>query len=116
MSELDLTAVVEVAARAEYERIAGTADRAWEDLGRRGQRYYRESVLPIVTDVAQAIAAQVREQIAAHVDQWIATSGDPLASSEPRLYQHANAADTPRAAIAAMRPLIVARIRGEVEA
>lgn len=116
MSGLDLSAVVDEAARAEYERCIGAAALPWESLSRSRQHYWREAVLQLVTDVAQAIAAQVREQIAADVDQWIATSGDPLASSKPRLYQHANAADSTRAAIAAMRPLIVARIRGEVEA
>jgi hypothetical protein len=65
MSDLDLTAAVEAAARGWFESAPFAPP--WDDLTPEIKHRARETVLPGITAAAPLIAAQVRVQIAAEL-------------------------------------------------
>jgi hypothetical protein len=71
VSDLDLTAAVDAAARAIFEAMwASTAPPCptWEDVPPPARHHHRESVLPAVAAAAEVIEQQVRERVAAEVE------------------------------------------------
>ena len=71
MSDIDLSAAVEAAARAIFEAMWATEARpcpTWEDVPPPAKHHHRESVLPAVAAAAPLIEQAVREQVAAEIE------------------------------------------------
>lgn len=102
MSGLDLTEAVEAGHRALHTHYRHPDP---------DEPSYRSDVWIALRAAAPLIEAQVREQIAAELDAWMAESGDPRALGTRSLYDAAVATTSPWEVIARVRPMVVERVR-----
>lgn len=96
MTDIDLTSVVEAAARGAYEDAPGEGP-AWDDLPQVYRHQVRETVLPFVTHAAPLIARQVREQVAREIQTLLtdeATRGPSVCEDADEGWCHRDSAVT----------------------